>query len=150
MIVEIILMVGGSYLCYEGAHKIQHRFVRHDDETRLPSVAIDEDRGEDDRQRIRTDFILSGEITVIYLKEVIDEGFVSRAVILLVVAVLITAAGVWRGRTDCEVDDVGLRMVDSGRPLARIGRGMITGMPTLLALLSTVGTAAIVWVEDTS
>ncbi|MEZ5250168.1 MAG: DUF808 family protein [Ilumatobacteraceae bacterium] len=47
---------------------------------------------------IRTDFILSGEIMVIALKDVIDEGFVSRAVILVIVAIVIPrwCTGWWR------------------------------------------------------
>ena len=46
-----------------------------------------------------------------------------------------------------KMDDVGLRMVESGRPRAqRIGRGMVAGMPKVLAVLSVVGTAAMVWV----
>ena len=92
VLVEIILMIGGSYLCFEGAEKIHHRFARHEDESDLPAVAVDADHEEKTiAGAIRTDFILSGEIMVISLKEVIDEGFISRAVILLVVAVLITA-----------------------------------------------------------
>ena len=42
------------------------------------------------KSAIRTDFILSAEIMVISLNEVADEGLVSRAVILVVVAIGIT------------------------------------------------------------
>ncbi len=149
-LVEIILMLGGTYLCFEGAEKIHHRFAHHGEEEEhdLPAVAIDVDHEEKTiAGAIRTDFILSGEIMVISLKEVIDEGFVSRAAILLVVAVVITAVVYGVVALIVKMDDVGLRMVESGRPRAqRIGRGMVTGMPAVLALLSTVGTAAMVWV----
>lgn len=148
VLVEIILMLGGSYLCFEGAEKIHHRFAKHDDETDLPAVAVGVDQEEKTiAGAIRTDFILSGEIMVISLKEVIDEGFVSRAVILLVVAVLITAVVYGVVALIVKMDDVGLRLAGSNRPRAqRIGRGLVAGMPKLLALLSTVGTAAMVWV----
>jgi len=149
VLVEIILMVGGSYLCFEGAEKIHHRFAHRDEEEiDLPAVAIGADHEEKTiAGAIRTDFILSGEIMVISLKEVIDEGFISRAVILLVVAVMITAVVYGVVALIVKMDDVGLRMAESGRPRAqRIGRGMVAGMPKLLALLSTVGTAAMVWV----
>jgi uncharacterized protein len=147
-LVEVILMIGGAYLCFEGAEKIHHRFAHHDADHELPAVAL----GADEEAKtisgaIRTDFILSGEIMVISLKEVLDEAFVSRAAILLVVAVLITAAVYGLVAVIVKMDDVGLRMVESGRPRAeRVGRGLVTGMPKLLALLSTVGTAAMVWV----
>lgn len=148
VLVEIILMLGGSYLCFEGAEKIHHRFAKHDEETDLPAVAVGVDQEEQTiAGAIRTDFILSGEIMVISLKEVIDEGFVSRAVILLVIAVLITAVVYGVVALIVKMDDVGLRMAGSGRPRAqRIGRGLVAGMPKLLTLLSTVGTAAMVWV----
>jgi uncharacterized protein len=149
-LVEVILMCGGTFLCYEGAHKIHHRFAHkeHHAEENLPAVALDEDAEEKTiAGAIRTDFILSGEIMVISLKEVIDEPIVSRAVILVVVAILITIAVYGVVALIVKMDDVGLRMVESGKPKAmRIGRGLVNGMPKLLALLSTVGTAAMLWV----
>ncbi len=149
ILVEIILMIGGTYLCYEGAEKVLHR-LRHDEhaEHNLPAVAIDEDHEEKTiAGAIRTDFILSAEIMVIALKEVLDEGFISRAMILVVVAFLITVAVYGVVALIVKMDDVGLRMVESGRPSAmKLGRGLVSGMPKLLALLSLVGTAAMVWV----
>jgi uncharacterized protein len=148
VLVEIILMLGGTYLCFEGAEKIHHRFSHHETVGDLPAVAIDADH--EDKVisgAIRTDFILSAEIMVIALKEVIDEGFVSRAIIMLVVAVVITAVVYGVVALIVKMDDVGLRMVQSGRRSAvRIGRGLVDGMPKVLALLSVVGTAAMVWV----
>ena len=148
VLVEIILMCGGTYLSFEGAEKIHHRWVAHDDTHDVPAAAI----GPEAEQAtisgaIRTDFILSGEIMVIALKEVIDEGFVSRAVILFVVAVLITVVVYGVIALIVKMDDVGLRLVESGRqPAARIGRALVLGMPKVLAVLSVVGTAAMIWV----
>ena len=77
VLVEIILMIGGGYLCFEGAEKIHHRLAHHEQESDLPAVAIGVDQEEKTiAGAIRTDFILSAEIMVISLKEVIDEGFV--------------------------------------------------------------------------
>ncbi len=148
VLVEVILMFGGTFLAYEGAHKIHQRFAHHDEAKTLPAVAVDEDHESTViKGAIRTDFILSAEIMVIALKDVIDEGFVSRAIILAVVAVLITAAVYGIVALIVKMDDVGLRLASSGRPRSeRIGRAMVTGMPKLLAILSIVGTAAMVWV----
>ncbi|OWY62096.1 ABC transporter, partial [cyanobacterium TDX16] len=90
-VVEVILMVGGAYLAYEGAHKLLHA-LRHDDHDHdVPAVVAGADAEERTiKGAIRTDFILSAEIMVISLKEVIDEPLVSRVVILALVAVLIT------------------------------------------------------------
>ncbi len=148
VLVEVILMFGGAYLCFEGAEKIHHRFSHHEVTSDLPAVAIDADHEERTvAGAIRTDFILSAEIMVIALKEVIDKGFVSRAVILMIVAVVITAVVYGVVALIVKMDDVGLRLAESGRqPAQRIGRGLVAGMPKLLAALSTVGTAAMVWV----
>jgi uncharacterized protein len=149
VLVEIILMCGGTFLAYEGAHKVHARFAHHDEhEIELPAAAVDEDQeAKTIASAIRTDFILSAEIMVIALKDVLDEGFVSRAVILVVVAFLITVAVYGVVALIVKMDDVGLRMVETGRPRAAgIGRRLVTGMPKLLALLSTVGTAAMLWV----
>ncbi|MFV0526437.1 MAG: DUF808 domain-containing protein [Acidimicrobiales bacterium] len=148
VLVEIILMAGGAFLCYEGAEKILHKITHGGDEAELPAAAV----GPDQEQKtvsgaVRTDFILSAEIMVIALKDVIDEGFVSRAIILLIVAVLITLAVYGVVALIVKMDDIGLGLVRSGGPTARkVGRGLVAGMPKLLALLSLVGTAAMVWV----
>jgi uncharacterized protein len=148
VLVEIVLMCGGAYLCYEGAEKIYHRLKFHDDGHDLPAVAVGLDQEEATiAGAIRTDFILSAEIMVIALKDVIDKSFVSRAAILAIVAVVITAVVYGVVALIVKMDDIGLHMVESGRtPAMRVGRGLVTGMPKVLAFLSVVGTAAMVWV----
>lgn len=148
-LVEVILMCGGAFLAYEGAHKVAHALSRrHDDDHDVPAVA----RGPEAEAAtvagaIRTDFILSAEIMVISLKEVIDEPLVQRAVILAVVAVIITVAVYGIVAAIVRMDDIGLRMVE--RPTAsaqRTGRLLVEGMPKLLSVLTVVGTAAMLWV----
>ena len=96
---------------------------------------------------IRTDFILSAEIMVIALKEVLDEGIVQRAIILAIVAILITAAVYGVVALIVKMDDIGLRLTERDDPTSqRIGRLLVAGMPKLLAVLSVVGTAAMLWV----
>lgn len=148
LIVEIILMAGGAYLCFEGAEKIYHRLTHADHGRDVPAVVEGPEAEETTiKGAIRTDLILSGEIMVIALKEVIDEGFVQRAIILVVVAVLITAIVYGVVALIVKMDDVGLALV--GRESAvsqRIGRVMVSGMPKLLSALTIVGTAAMLWV----
>lgn len=148
VLVEIVLICGGAYLGYEGAHKIHHRFAAHDDDGHMPAVAIGPEAEDATvKSAVRTDFILSTEIMVIALKDVIDEGFVSRAIIMLVVAVLITIVVYGVVALIVKMDDAGLRMAQSERGgTVRIGRGLVLGMPKVLTVLSTVGTAAMLWV----
>ena len=96
---------------------------------------------------IRTDFILSAEIMVIALNEVAAEGFVSRALILVAVALAITALVYGFVALIVKMDDVGLHLSQrSSRGTQRIGLGMVRAMPLLLRFLSVVGIAAMLWV----
>ncbi|MCF6744556.1 DUF808 domain-containing protein [Blastococcus sp. KM273128] len=141
-----ILMVGGAYLCYEGAEKIWHRFSGH-----AESHATVEDALPDEKTivsgAVRTDFILSAEIMVISLNEVAGEGFWSRAAILAVVAVGITVLVYGVVGVIVKMDDVGLSLSQrAGKRVAAFGRALVKGMPKLLSALTVVGTAAMLWV----
>ncbi|MEM7140214.1 MAG: DUF808 domain-containing protein [Actinomycetota bacterium] len=147
-LVEIILICGGTFLCYEGAHKILHA-VKGDDHDHDVPVALKGPEAEEStiKGAIRTDFILSGEIMVISVKEVIDESFVSRGVILAVVAVLITVVVYGAVALIVKMDDIGLRLAaQDSEGSKRFGRMLVNGMPKVLLFLSIIGTAAMLWV----
>jgi predicted DNA repair protein MutK len=144
-----LLMVGGAYLCYEGVEKIWERIVGHG-ETEADH-AHDEGKvaDEDDitSSAIRTDFILSAEIMVISLNEVADEPFLSRAAILVIVALAITLLVYGVVGLIVKMDDVGLHLSAARTGAGRaVGRGLVKGMPALLTTLSAVGIAAMIWV----
>lgn len=143
-----LLMVGGTYLAFEGAEKIWEKLSGHSEHE--ADQAHDEGKVADEDAitsgAIRTDFILSAEIMVISLNEVADEGFVSRLAILAVVAVLITALVYGVVSLIVKMDDVGLHLSTKDGARASIGRGMVAAMPRLLSTLSTVGIAAMIWV----
>ena len=149
-LVEVILMLGGAFLCYEGAHKLLHaRRGHHDDAgNQVPAVVLGpEAERATIAGAIRTDFILSAEIMVIALKEVIEEPIVSRSVILVVVALLITIVVYGLVAAIVKMDDIGLRLVQRPSETSqRIGRTLVSGMPVLLRWLAVVGTAAMLWV----
>jgi uncharacterized protein len=141
-----ILMLGGAYLCYEGAEKIWHRVSGHAEEHATVEDALPDEKTIVSGA-VRTDFILSAEIMVISLNEVASEGFVSRALILAVVAVGITVLVYGVVGVIVKMDDVGLSLAQrSGKAVAAFGRGLVRGMPKLLSVLTVVGTAAMLWV----
>jgi predicted DNA repair protein MutK len=142
-----ILMIGGAYLCYEGAEKVWHKISggHHD------SHAAAEEALPDEKTiisgAVRTDFILSAEIMVISLNEVVDQPFLSRAVILAVVALGITVLVYGVVGVIVKMDDVGLSLSQRpGQRVAALGRGLVKAMPRLLTALTVVGTAAMLWV----
>jgi uncharacterized protein len=145
-----ILMIGATYLCYEGAEKVVgrlHRRARHDGHA-APTATVGEDAEKQmTAGAIRTDFILSAEIMVIALNEVADQPFIPRLIILIVVAVVITIAVYGVVGLIVKMDDVGLSLTQrKSRFAQRIGRGLVTAMPKLLAALSAIGTVAMLWV----
>ena len=147
-LVEIILMCGGTFLCYEGAHKILHALKGDDHDHDVPvTLKGPEAEKATISGAIRTDFILSAEIMVISLKEVIDESLLSRAIILVVVAALITIAVYGVVALIVKMDDVGLALTQRESETAqRVGHLLVAGMPKLLLALSVIGTAAMLWV----
>jgi uncharacterized protein len=142
-----ILMLGGMYLCFEGAEKIWEK-VAHHDTGHPPAAAVGGDHEETMvKGAIRTDFILSAEIMVIALDDVADEPFLTRLLVLLVVAVAITALVYGAVALIVKMDDIGLRLAQrTGAGAQRVGRGLVAAMPKVLALLATVGIAAMLWV----
>ena len=96
---------------------------------------------------IRTDFILSAEIMVIALNEVAEEPFVSRALILIVVAIAITLLVYGVVAAIVKMDDAGLALAQRESAGAqKLGRGLVHAMPRLMTVISVVGTAAMLWV----
>ena len=147
-LVEIILICGGSFLAYEGAHKILHALAGDDHDHDVPVAMVGpEAEAATVTGAVRTDFILSAEIMVISLKEVIDEPLVTRGIILAIVAVLITVVVYGAVALIVKMDDVGLRMAQSdSEGSQRTGRNLVAAMPKVLKTLSVVGTAAMLWV----
>src|SRR5687768_16672800 len=127
-----ILMLGGTYLAFEGAEKLYELVSGHSkQETAVPAAA----QGENTERTmvsgaIRTDFILSAEIMVIALNEVADEPLVSRAAILAVVALGITVLVYGVVAVIVKLDDIGLRLAATRNgAAASTGRSLVRAMP---------------------
>ena len=84
---------------------------------------------------------------MIALNEVSEEPFLSRLVILFVVAIVITIVVYGVVGLIVKMDDIGLSLAQRSSPLAqKVGRAMVAGMPKLLTVISVVGVAAMLWV----
>lgn len=145
-----ILMLGGAYLCFEGAEKLWHAFHKADEslEEQVETVV---DAAHEDKMvsgAIRTDLILSAEIMVIALNEVMGETIWMRGLTLAVVGIAITVVVYGAVGLIVKMDDIGLAMAKGSRTSAgkSVGRALVNAMPKLLSALAVIGTAAMLWV----
>ncbi|MCR9151363.1 MAG: DUF808 domain-containing protein [Rhodobacteraceae bacterium] len=147
-----LLMLGGAYLCFEGAEKLKHALDPGDHtqqevlQEKLADAHLEEQKV---RGAVKTDFILSAEIMTITLSalpETLSIPVVAAA--LAVAAIIITVAVYGAVAVIVKADDAGLYMAANGRwaVTRRLGTGIVRGMPYLMGALVVVGTAAMIWV----
>ncbi|MEL6297031.1 MAG: DUF808 domain-containing protein [Pseudomonadota bacterium] len=155
-----LLMIGGLYLCFEGAEKVWHVLSpgeHHGSEAQKAAAKgtdkaqpIDAAHLEKTRVAgaIKTDFILSAEIMTIALSAIEADNWITIAATLAVVAVLITAVVYGVVALLVKADDFGLKISQTAHFEATraFGRGIVRAMPSVLAFISTVGTLAMLWV----
>ena len=157
-----ILMVGGAYLCFEGAEKIIHAASGHHAGEDLHPEAPGEDTALLEQEKVagavRTDFILSGEIMAIALADLITDakgapiavgwnnaGTLAAGLALVALAVTVGVYGVVA--LIVKMDDIGVHLAKNRHsPFRALGRGLVRAMPWLLRFLSLLGTAAMIWV----
>lgn len=140
-----LLMLGGAFLCFEGAEKLLHGLGReHGDHARQPPAPVDLVVFERDKIKaaIRTDFILSAEIIVITLGTVAGADFGMRLAVLAGIGLLMTVGVYGLVAAIVKLDDVGLYLSRQGAPWRRLGLFLLAACPYLMKLLSVVGTAA--------
>lgn len=148
-----LLMLGGAYLCFEGAEKVAHAWGLSQGHADYPGKdKVPEDPAHLEELKaagaIKTDFILSAEIMTISLAAIPPSTFWMEAATLAAVAVMITVVVYGSVALIVKMDDLGLAMANRGRlGLTRgLGRGLVRGMPGFLKLLTIIGTAAMLWV----
>lgn len=147
-----ILMIGGAYLCFEGAEKVLEKLTNQDTEHSAKAdqvLNVDPKQMENNRVAgaIRTDLILSAEIMAIALGEISDSNIVTQGVVLLMVGVAITVVVYGTVALIVKMDDLGLNLAKSSQGfVSKVGSALVRAMPTLLAGLSVIGTAAMLWV----
>ncbi|PWQ97765.1 DUF808 domain-containing protein [Leucothrix arctica] len=148
-----VLMLGGAYLCYEGAEKLVEKFSHSkdgEDGNELDHIPYEDPKALEDEKvagAVRTDLILSAEIMAIALGEISDSNIFTQAIVLFVVGVAITIGVYGAVAVIVKMDDIGLHLAKSSRGLiSSVGNFLVRAMPWLLATLSVVGTAAMLWV----
>lgn len=145
-----LLMLGGAYLCFEGAEKLAHKLLPHDAAEGEPSSQlVPDDLVAFEQQKvkgaIRTDFILSAEIIVIALGTVQGSSLGLQISVVAGIALLMTVGVYGLVGLIVKLDDIGLHLLQKsdGSALRRaVGQGLLVTAPRLMHLLALVGTIA--------
>ena len=139
-----LLIVGGSYLCFEGAEKVMEWFGAHH--------GPGQDEPRDERKlvfgAIRTDLILSAEIMLISLASLdADFGIWMTFGALVVIGLGMTLLVYGAVALLVKIDDIGLGMAaSSARGVRSTGERIVRSMPTVFRIISIIGTVAMLWV----
>jgi predicted DNA repair protein MutK len=143
-VLPFLLIIGGCFLCFEGAEKVLEWFGVHHEAA---------DDGPRDEKKlvlgaVRTDLILSTEIMLIALASLDpDFGIWMTLGALVVIGLAMTALVYGAVALLVKIDDVGLRLMKSRtRRVRRIGARVVAAMPTVFRVISIVGTVAMLWV----
>lgn len=148
-LVTPLLMLGGSYLCFEATEKIIEAFTPEAEGSEPDELALSAKELEDQKVSgaIRTDLILSAEIMAIALADVADRPLAIQAGALALVGIGITIAVYGVVGLIVKMDDIGLHMAQRRTAAARgLGRLLVKGMPAVMSWLTVIGTAAMLWV----
>lgn len=140
-----LLMVGGAFLCFEGFEKLAHKFLPHaeaaHEETSKPASEADKIKG-----AIRTDFILSAEIIAISLGTVAGAPLQQQIIVLIGIALIMTAGVYGVVAAIVKLDDGGLYLLRSGGSFAAfkqgLGRLILRAAPYMMRSLTVIGTIA--------
>jgi Uncharacterized protein conserved in bacteria len=144
-VLPYLLIIGGCFLCFEGAEKVLEWFgVSHGEH--------DADQPRDEKKlvlgAVRTDLILSTEIMLIALSS-LDPGldiWMTLAA-LLVIGLAMTLVVYGAVALLVKVDDIGLRFMKSpSRGVRRFGVRVVASMPAVFRVISVIGTVAMLWV----
>lgn len=146
-----ILMLGGAYLCFEGAEKLIEKLRPHEEhsvEEDLAELTSEEHEEKMISGAIRTDLILSGEIMAISLNELSGlDTWWEQAIALAAVGIAVTVVVYGAVAFIVKMDDIGLHLARKENGAAQaFGNGLVKAMPKVLTFLSVVGTAAMIWV----
>ncbi|MDH5517465.1 MAG: DUF808 domain-containing protein [Gammaproteobacteria bacterium] len=158
-LIIILLMIGGSYLCYEGFEKIFHKLIqiwRKDDTHHQQQLAAITDSNIDmlafEKKKIkgaiRTDFILSAEIIVLTLGTVKETALITQLGVLTAIAVAVTVLVYGLVAGIVKLDDAGLYLLKTdGHGVIvdlkhNLGKGILFAAPNLMKILSVAGTVA--------
>ncbi|WP_439241976.1 DUF808 domain-containing protein [Lonepinella sp. BR2474] len=143
-LINILLMIGGAYLCFEGMEKLLHTFFakNHENIDRTSTLSQSNEK-EKIRGAIKTDFILSAEIIIIALGSIQEADILTKILTLLAVGIGITFFVYGLVGLIVKLDDIGLWLIKKDNIVAQqIGKFLLFFMPWFMKSLSVIGVIA--------
>ncbi|RZQ91427.1 DUF808 domain-containing protein [Vibrio vulnificus] len=145
-----LLLLGGLFLCFEGAEKVLEKLFHSSHQTESSSAErVIEDIEQYEKQKIagaiRTDFVLSAEIIVIALGTVQGQSTMTQVLVVSLIALVMTIGVYGLVAGIVKLDDLGfyLERKSQGKgALNSMGQALIRFAPKLMKVLTVVGTAA--------
>ncbi|NBX93043.1 MAG: DUF808 domain-containing protein [Proteobacteria bacterium] len=146
ILVKILLLIGGLFLCFEGFEKVFEKIVAPKKQGHHPKEKAYEDLSSYEKDKIkgavRTDFILSAEIVVITLGAVAGKKLLTQFLVLSSVSSAMTIGVYGLVALIVKVDDLGLILLKKAKLLSIMGRALLVFSPALMKLLGVLGTIA--------
>jgi len=150
MAITPLLMLGGAFLCFEGAEKIIESITGHGGAAETAAESTDDPAHLETAKvkgAVRTDLILSAEILAIALADLAQRPIAIQAAALVVVSLLVTFGVYGVVAIIVKLDDIGLHLAQRQLGITRaLGRFLVRLMPHLLTVLKNVGMIAMLWV----
>ena len=151
-LIQPLLMAGGLYLCFEGVEKVLHTFQKDKGDKHALTKIVKAAKSDAEmltlekdkiRGAIRTDFVLSAEIIVIALGTVAGLDLLTQAIVVSLIAFVVTVGVYLLVGLIVRLDDIGLHLHQSKQAFIKhMGYGILKSAPMLIRLLSIVGTIA--------
>ena len=149
-----LLMLGGLFLCFEGAEKLLHTYLQSKEDKEVHHAQLAQAVANEEinllefekvkiKGAIRTDFILSAEIIVITLGTAAAASFGQQLAVLVGISLIMTVGVYGLVGAIVKIDDAGLYLIKQGNQgLKTLGYGLLAFAPLLMKTLSVLGTAA--------
>ena len=125
-----VLLLGGTYLSYEGAEKIYEIFVPH---KKHETIAAQESADAEEilkrevgkiKSAVRTDFILSVEIIIVGLGTVMEHSLLMQVVVVSFIAIAATIGVYGLVALLVRMDDAGFYLVECSKNMKGVHRPM--------------------------
>lgn len=146
-----LLIIGGTYLAYEGAEKVWHWISSRRHPATHTVQQVVERTATDEKQivgsAVRTDLVLSVEIMLISLANIETTAWGMRLAMLVLVALLMTTIVYGAVALLVKMDDVGYWLCRRRPRFAKVlGVWLVKAMPWVFRTLSVIGVIAMLWV----